>query len=1008
MVDEFKEPLYSHPKAESSVMAAPVKQSTVENPIDIFVIANAAGKNPEDTDAKMETARRDDIPDTTDAEVRNGQNSDTLATAADDSNLFQIHIDESLALIKELGQKVNILEPFGSFSTSLYDTAWLARVRTPDGDWLFPQCFQHLIHTQEPEGGWPIYGADTDGIMSTMASLIALRDHYRHNPENASIPVPRPLIGERILLAEANLRHRLQVWDVALAVHVGFEILVPSLLDELELDDSIKKFEFTGRPLLMSMNQRKLRKFRPEMIYDPVTTTLVHSLEGLVGKIDFDRVSHHLTHGSMLASPAATAAYLIYSTDWDPAAESYLRSVVANGSGKGGGSVPTAFPSAFFELAWVTSTLLKTRASTEILALPDAVKISAFLEYQLERHGGAVGFDEGLLEDSDDTAKVILVLRLLGIRVFPKRLIAEFEDKDNFRTYKYEMSVSLSVNCNVLAALVHCQDPETYHSQIVKISRSLCRDLLSGNVRDKWNLTNGYSFMLLSQAFVKLIQIWDSGLIGQLPEDLIREQIPIALLHTLLQILHTQTSAGYWAFKNHESLEATSYAVLALNALSTLPWVLYIRPQVLAAIRNGAAYLAQHRDEWRQDEHLWVAKVSYALPTVARAYIIAAVGADSNTSHAWGTKATTIVTVPNNALRSKALHYSKKLACFAGDEPLDKDGIIFAWIAMNRRHNYPLPNTALRDMMKLFVLMLDLDERMKNVFSELGSPERLEFIRELRSALPKIISFDDGEPQPAPNGDNGKARNGTDVDNEGINGDQENGHQDNDKLAAVMADLRRYASHILDHPAVVRSSADIRIQLHNQMLNCLFSGLGLEETYTRLATPEQDTLANGATDLPCDVASPGVQSTVGSKSQMPVALIFLTCIAASPADEDFFRGLRGRFLLSVISGHLTTMCQHFNNWATVAPDPAEGSLDSFNIFGYHLLFGWDGVQRHPKGKTAISPLKKDLFLLLEYERGCLNQALDKLEAEMKGKQKETWKMGAIKAFLEMVDVYRHL
>lgn len=262
-------------------------------------------------------------------------------------NFFQ----QSQALVSELGAKLETHDPFGSFSPSIYDTAWLARVRTRDGEprWLFPECFEYLLQAQEPGGGWPMYASEMDGILGTMAALVAMKEHAAQ-PElcGASNPI---LLGERISKAEESLRLMLPEWDVTSTVHVGFEILVPALLESLEKGTH---FEFPGRKTLMEMNQNKLRKFRPEMLYGSQKTTLVHSLEALVGKIDYDRVSHHLDRrGSMLGSPAATAAYLMHVPTWDTAAESYLKSVVKLGSGAGSGGVPGAFPSAFFELSWV-------------------------------------------------------------------------------------------------------------------------------------------------------------------------------------------------------------------------------------------------------------------------------------------------------------------------------------------------------------------------------------------------------------------------------------------------------------------------------------------------------------------------------------------------------------------------------------------------------------------------------------------------------------------------------
>ena len=259
---------------------------------------------------------------------------------------------EAKAVIKRLAYQVEHRESISSFSSSVYDTAWLAMVCKSNSDTtlLFPQCFTYLLETQTEDGGWPAYASEMDGILNTMAATIALQ-MYGRRPDPSGAPFPSD-IASRVLKAEKYLRARLQDWDVSSTIHVGFEILVPTLLELLEKDSD--RFEFPGRQTLLTLNQSKLSRYRPEALYGERKTTLIHSLEAFVGKIDFDRVAHHLDErGSMMASPSATAAYLIYCSKWDESAESYLRDVVALGSGKGSGGVPSAFPTSIFEMTWV-------------------------------------------------------------------------------------------------------------------------------------------------------------------------------------------------------------------------------------------------------------------------------------------------------------------------------------------------------------------------------------------------------------------------------------------------------------------------------------------------------------------------------------------------------------------------------------------------------------------------------------------------------------------------------
>ena len=98
-----------------------------------------------------------------------------------------------------------------------------------------------------------------------MAALLALRDHQIQSNEAGDAAVSQ-LLGERMAKAQQLLQQWLGEWDVASAMRIGFEILVPALLESLERDAAVK-FDFPGRDHLMSLNKKKFDKFRPEMLY---------------------------------------------------------------------------------------------------------------------------------------------------------------------------------------------------------------------------------------------------------------------------------------------------------------------------------------------------------------------------------------------------------------------------------------------------------------------------------------------------------------------------------------------------------------------------------------------------------------------------------------------------------------------------------------------------------------------------------------------------------------------
>lgn len=260
--------------------------------------------------------------------------------------------DEAVLLIDQLANQNDDTYGLGTMTCAIYDTAWVAMVaKEVDGKltWLFPESFEYLLERQNEDGSWESYGAEVDGVMNSLAALLALKQHQKQ-PELSLTALPND-IGTRIEKAIESITGQLQAWDVESTMHVGFEYLIPALLTMLEADDI--QFKFAGRDRLMAINHKKMSRFQPAMLYGQQKITALHSLEAFIGLIDFDRIQHHKTFGSMMASPSSTAAYLMSASEWDLESEAYLRHVVKFGHGKSSGGIPSAFPSNYFETTWV-------------------------------------------------------------------------------------------------------------------------------------------------------------------------------------------------------------------------------------------------------------------------------------------------------------------------------------------------------------------------------------------------------------------------------------------------------------------------------------------------------------------------------------------------------------------------------------------------------------------------------------------------------------------------------
>ncbi len=219
---------------------------------------------------------------------------------------------------------------------------------------LFPECYKYILDQQYSGLGWEkIPESEIDGIMCTLGGLFALST-------NSDIPqdgISSEEIATRFQNGAMFLSSKLQTWDVASCDHVGFEIIIPCMLERLEQKGLF--FIFPGRSLLVQLNQGKLRKVHPAVWSGKIQTTITHSLEAFLGKADFSGLRDQRVYGGMGSSPASTAAYLMWSPVWDDEAEQYLRTVLSSRWPDEHGGVPGMYPMTGFEVLWVSESLVQ-------------------------------------------------------------------------------------------------------------------------------------------------------------------------------------------------------------------------------------------------------------------------------------------------------------------------------------------------------------------------------------------------------------------------------------------------------------------------------------------------------------------------------------------------------------------------------------------------------------------------------------------------------------------------
>ncbi|MFD8695486.1 prenyltransferase/squalene oxidase repeat-containing protein [Kitasatospora purpeofusca] len=473
-----------------------------------------------------------------------------------------------------------------SVRSSAYTTAVLSRTRHRDGTPAFPRAVEWLLTHQKADGSW---GGDIphphDRTISTLAAITALTPT---TPPPAHSAITAPRTTRAIDAGCAYLDRTQRSWQGDPYETIAFELLAPGLAASVP-DPPAGAWAWQSQfRALAEARHRKLQLIpRQRLMSEP--TSLLFTLEAVEPGPDFGELSRFVAaNGSLVASPAATAAY--WSVTADPAALAYLQHT-ADLHPDGG--FPDVHPIRTFEQAWVLHSLHRAR-----LAVPEHSRILAALQaHHHDQQPGQYSWDPHCaIPESDDSAMVINLLLHHGHdpRLLDSLLV--FEGEDHFASLLHERDASITANAHVLDALLH--RPDTYRPQISKITDFLLRE--RGNDphwQDKWHTSPYYATSTALQALVVTA--------------------PPALLETTRQwLIDTQHADGSWGSAGGTA-EESAYAVMGLDSLAPV----HAAPPSDTWAR-AASYLGKHLDDTAYPE-LWVGKSLYSPHRVVQAAVLA-------------------------------------------------------------------------------------------------------------------------------------------------------------------------------------------------------------------------------------------------------------------------------------------------------------------------------------------------------------------------------------------------
>ncbi|GKZ36717.1 hypothetical protein AbraIFM66950_007914 [Aspergillus brasiliensis] len=917
---------------------------------------------------------------------------------------------------------------FGGFGIALYDTAWLSMVTKKDQNgvqqWLFPESFQYVLHHQGEDGCWGPQVTLLDTIICTMACLLSLLTH-RYSPlsdQYGDSEHETKDLDSRISRAKIALQQALQHWDVASTLQVGFEILVPSLLQHLSQHEI--ELQFPGKQKLMELREKKLAKFQPGMVTSKHQTTLLHSLEGLIGVVEYDKLAHHCTaYGGMLGSPASTAAYLIHSSTWDDVAEKYLRRVVGHYGSCGG--VPSGFPTPVFETSWVISTLLDNGFEITDFAIEDIQAIMTYLSHLLIEQQGTLGFAPGFVSDADDTARALLAQAFCGIDMDPAPLIRRFEAINHFKTYELERNSSFSANANVLLALLFAPDSERYSVQIQKATEFVLREWDSGVLRDKWNLSSEYSEMLFAHALVRLLHVRGQGSLPSLPSELVESRVPIAVCQVLSRAIRKQSKNGSW----RGSAERTAYMILLLAHVLKLPWPQTVRQLVSDSICRGRDYLAAHTDDWTDGDYIWIEKVTYKLPILAETYILAAMKISLDQGCTWTSKLLQLFDVPKKKVQAMSLFFGHipvlqnasddtillavieatfytrrlkehRLDIFPRDSmglTPDKylDYIPCAWTSVNAVSGYPLSGNILWEMMVISLLNYQVDEYMESVVALLDQSQ----IGSLKALLEAECCPD------LPNIDRGVSE-----DSEGLGECCLQCPSKSNKPSPVLASppltaaisevqavFQKYIRHIRYHPCISRQPVNARKLVFHELCQFLRAHLAHNANNAAMRSLKACSSCSSGKDRARLEEQRGmyfdwVRTTGAIDTSCTYSFAFFCCLISPDSSFCLISPQQG-YLARALGLHLATMCRQYNDYGSQQRDAEEQNLNSLDFSEF--------TPREAEPVDSDTCCQREALMeIAEFERACMQLSFQKLSDTL-----DLATSGMIKAFIDVTDLF---
>ncbi|KAL8774387.1 MAG: hypothetical protein Q9194_004076, partial [Teloschistes cf. exilis] len=267
-----------------------------------------------------------------------------------------------------------------------------------------------------------------------------------------------------------------------------------------------------------------------------------------------------------------------------------------------------------------SSPLIENGIAIEDLRASEADLFASYLKHDKSSDAGPLV--SGTI-DLDNHARVVLALNLMGRRVNARSVLEQYKaHKEHVSSILGDQGVSLDFRCHIVRCLLEAPDLQDHQGDLDRLLKSLCEDWWDDNPKYAEDTPKQYTLMLLAKVLMRVLGLWEEGMIDFSPAKLTRYKLPLTVVQICNRTLMEQGSAAIQ--ESEKNFEVLAYAILTLKEMQSLPWPDGMVEQIRRLVKMSQHTLQNCGEIWMSPEYPWREKMTDNCKLRAKMYCIAA------------------------------------------------------------------------------------------------------------------------------------------------------------------------------------------------------------------------------------------------------------------------------------------------------------------------------------------------------------------------------------------------